>query len=231
LNNKVKIIYLSGIDGCGKTTQAKFLVEYLKNQGIRAEYLWFRWEPSLRKFINRFRNKKTKLGSSGNSEKKEVENIENNEWELFKKRMLSNSLIRRMWMSYACADYFASYRKHQFNNITAEILVLDRYIDDFIIDQSINMSIPPNNIGTLMDNFFLKRFHYPDLKVIIDIPAREGYTRKSDGTSLTYLETREKYYQAICDANTIHLDGLKSIKELREEIATWVSSKLKGAAE
>ena len=78
----------------------------------------------------------------------------------------------------------------------------------------------------LNHNFFLKKFHDPDFNIIIDLPAQEGYTRKNDGTSLAYLQTREKYYQAITGTNTIHLDGHKSIEELAGKITKWITSKL-----
>ena len=55
----------------------------------------------------------------------------------------------------------------------------------------------------------------------------EGYTRKSDGTPLSYLETREKYYQALADSKTVHLNGLESINDLSDKIRTWIFSQLK----
>lgn len=66
-----------------------------------------------------------------------------------------------------------------------------------------------------------------DFNIIIDLPAMEGYTRKSDGTPLSYLETREKYYQTMTDSRTIHLNGLESTNDLSDKIRTWVLSQLK----
>lgn len=229
LNTKMKIIYLSGIDGCGKTTQAKLLVEHLKDKGIDAEYQWFRWEPSLRKLINIFRFKKTKPPSRSCANKVETENTEQSDWLRLKRRILSNSILKKAWIFYACRDYLAAYKK-RFNHVTADIVVIDRYVDDFIIDQSVNLKIPADKTDILKDNFFLHKFQYPDLSIIIDLPAQEGYNRKNDGTPLSYLETREKYYRAMNGADTLHLDGLNSIDKLATQIAEWVAAKLEGMA-
>ncbi len=220
------IVYISGIDGCGKTTQAKLLVEELQKQGLDADYMWFRWEPSFRKIINAFRTVKTKHTVAAKTDIVESENTEQGDWLKFKRNILSNSVVRRLWLLYACFDYFTAYRRG-FRKITSEVIVIDRYVDDFIIDQAINLKMPPEQSYLIKKNFFLKKFHFPDFNIIINLPAMEGYTRKSDGTSLSYLETREKYYQTMTDSKTIHLDGLERINDLSDKIRIWIFSQLK----
>ncbi len=220
----MKIIYISGIDGCGKTTQAELLVDMLQQKGVNVRYLWFRWEPSFRKYINAFRSVKEKPVVE-KQQLHEKENAEQKDWLRFKRRLLKNPIFRMVWLYYACADYYFSYRK-RFKKITADVVVIDRYVNDFIIDQAINLGINPEETQIISSNFFLKKFHFPDFTTIIDLPALEGYTRKSDGTPLSYLETREKYYAAINSKPTLHLDGLMSINELASEIAKWVVEKL-----
>jgi len=220
----MKIIYLSGIDGCGKTTQAKLLVDLLQKKGLNVKYIWFRWEPSFRKPINAFRLLK-KRPAEENQQLHEKENAEHKDWLKFKQRILKNPIIRMGWLYYACADYYYSY-KNRFVTIAADVVVIDRYINDFIIDQAINLDISPEEMRVISNNYFLKNFHYPDFSTIIDLPASEGYTRKSDGTPLSYLETREKYYATINTPPTLHLDGLKSVDELASEIGKWVVGKL-----
>lgn len=220
----MRIIYLSGIDGCGKTTQAKLLIEKLQQQDINAQYLWFRWEPSFRHVISVFRTAKQKKGP----EKKqciEQEDAKENDWLRFKRRILKNPLFRQVWLQYACGDYYYSY-KRCFKKIKADVIVIDRFVNDFIIDQAVNLAIPPNATEVISENSFLKKFHFPDFKIIIDLPALEGYTRKGDGTPLQYLTTRGEYYKALQGNDTCHLDGLQSIDELEKQIKTWVFEKL-----
>jgi thymidylate kinase len=220
----MKIIYLSGIDGCGKTTQAKLLVDRLRLKGVDANYLWLRWEPSFRSFIKAFRAVKERPVTE-NKQLVENENAEQKDWLKFKRRILANQFLRMLWLLYACGDYYFSYKK-RFKKLTADVVVIDRYVNDFIIDQAVNLDIAPDATGIISDNFFLKKFHFPDFNIIIDLPALEGYTRKSDGTPLSYLETREKYYQALTGNETLHLNGLNGIDDLAAQIAVWVADKL-----
>lgn len=220
----MKIIYISGIDGCGKTTQAKLLADRLQRNGLNTNYLWFRWEPSFRSVINTFRVVK-KRPVNEQKQLVEKENAEQKDWLKFKRRILANQFLRILWLHYACGDYYFSYKK-SFKKLTADVVVIDRYVNDFIIDQAVNLDIAPDETSTIFDNFFLKKFHFPDFNIIIDLPALEGYTRKSDGTPLSYLETREKHYQALTGNETLHLDGLNSINELATQIAGWVGDKL-----
>ena len=220
----MKIIYLSGIDGCGKTTQAKLLAERLQKKGLKAHYLWLRWEPSFRFFIRAFRTTKEKSVSK-NKHLIESENVELKNWLKFKQRILANPFFRMLWLHYACGDYYFAHKK-RFKKLTADVIILDRYVNDFIIDQAVNLDLPPNKAGIISNNFFLKKFHFPDFNIIIDLPSLEGYSRKSDGTPLAYLETREKYYQALAGDETLHLDGLNNIDALASQIAAWVEDKL-----
>ena len=220
----MKIIYLSGIDGCGKTTQAKLLIDKLQKKGLNAEYLWFRWEPSFRHFISTYKTVKQET----NTRKKqsiEKENADQKDWLKFKRRILGNSFFRFLWLQYACGDYYFSYKK-RFKKIHADVIVIDRFVNDFIIDQAVNLDVAPDATQVISNNFFLKKFHFPDFNIIIDLPAYEGYTRKNDGTPLNYLETREKYYQALQSQQTLHLDGLQSIEDLENQIYKWVADKL-----
>ncbi len=221
----MKIIYLSGIDGCGKTTQAKLLVENLRDEGLDAEYLWFRWKPTLKRFINAFKTRRGESISNSQPDKIAIENTEQDNWLELKTKILSKVIIRKIWLTYAALDYFMAYKK-KFRKITSDIIVADRYVNDFIIDQSVNLNIPPDKTSILKNNFFLRQFKYPDLNIIIDIPAFEGYIRKDDGTSLSYLEKREQYYLAMTGENTVHINGLMSIDGIEKEILATVKSLL-----
>ena len=60
-----------------------------------------------------------------------------------------------------------AYQK-RLNSFTGDVMVIDRYVDDFIIDQSVNLDIPPGKTDLLKNNFFLKKFHqfYKQCRVI-----------------------------------------------------------------
>lgn len=223
----MKIIYISGIDGCGKTTQAKKLVEILKKQGLNAEYKWLRWEPTFQKvfyFIMAPFVKK-KEPKSCLVEKENNEYLRTNN---FKEKILSNPVLRSVWFFHACLDYYLK-TKRILKQIKSDIVVVDRYVDDFIIDQALNFCINPQKAHKMMDNYFMSRFPNPDFKVIIDLPAQIAYQRKHDGTPLSSLEKREEYYKDFFDTkNAFHLDGIQDISSLAGGIESLVKKQLKG---
>lgn len=221
------IIYMSGIDGCGKTTQAKLLVDSLIKEGYNAKYKWLRWEPFFQKLYRLpkllFKKKETTTAQHI----VDVENIEHRQWADFKKKLLSNAIFRKLWWLHASADYYFQTQK-RLKNLPSEILVVDRYLDDFIIDQAINFGSSPDAYSKeILSGIFIKKFKEPDYKIFIHLPAEVGYKRKSDGTPLAYLKERECYYKNISHTeDTLYLDGKKEIKVLAREIADWVIDKL-----
>ena len=127
------LIYISGIDGCGKTTQAGLLVDLLKENGFDAQYAWLRWEPSLRKVFSFLKSASKKTEKNTILLKNELERIQHNEWVSLKTKILSFNIIRRLWWVYACADYYFRSRK-PFRKLNSEVVVIDRYLLDFLIE-------------------------------------------------------------------------------------------------
>lgn len=221
------IIYISGIDGCGKTTQATQLVEGLNKAGFQAEYLWLRWEPSIIKVINWIRSIKRKNKDILSFKKTDYEMHEYDSWTNFKKNILANKLFRTLWITYASFDYSRQAKKIVLNK-RSPIVVVDRYLDDFLIDLSINLGFDPENLERIGGSFFLLDLPRPDFKAIIEIPAIEGYNRKQDGTPLNYLEQRCAYYKSIAEySNSKKFNGLNSVDSLRDEIFEYVIKVLK----
>ena len=224
----MKLIYISGIDGCGKTTQAQELVKYLRIQGVDAEYKWLRWEPSIGKII-RFIRKRAVNTSKHNhkSERSSKESLAHQDWGGFKKRFLSNRLLRRAWLAYACTDYYLATKKY-FRKVMADVLVVDRYVEDFIVDQACNLGAGVVEFRNLVSWSLLNRVPEPNFSIIIHLPSEEGYRRKNDGTPLEYLKEREKWYEQFPRSeDVLHVDGLKSVEAISGEIHDWVTKKLK----
>jgi len=101
--NKQMIIYISGIDGCGKTTQANHLLEKLQDKGIDVEYQWLRWEPSLvnvLKFLKRLLGKSEKLTNKSIKTNEKAESS----WHCLKQKLMKFKFSRRLWLSYASYD-------------------------------------------------------------------------------------------------------------------------------
>ena len=219
------IIYISGIDGCGKTTQATHLVETLKKQGVSAEYQWLRWEPSI---VNVLKFIKNLLGKNASQTDKAAATNEraDSRWSDIKNKLMKSRIFRYLWLKYASIDYYRSYKK-AVKYWKADVIVMDRYIFDFTVDQSINFKLNINEMNEVLSHSKVSKMHRPDQNIIINIPAEVGYKRKMDGTSISYLQEREKLYSDMHGDNVLHIDGTTSIEDIQRAIYNWVNPTLK----
>lgn len=220
----MKIIYISGIDGCGKTTQATYLVETLKKKGLSVEYQWLRWEPSI---VNGLKLIKRLLGKNAKQTQKAAANNEkaDSKWSAIKKRLMKSRLFRYLWLKYASIDYHRAYKK-AVKNWKSDIIIMDRYIFDFTVDQSINFKLGIDEMNEAFEHSKIAKMHNPELNIIINIPAEVGYKRKMDGTSVSYLEEREKLYSNMHGENVLHIDGTKNIEDIQKAIFNWVNPRV-----
>lgn len=228
-NELMIIIYISGIDGCGKTTQSKLLVEWLQQRGTDAEYQWLRWEPSVMPLLRNARKltgkkSKTNHGVAAKG-KASSENKAHSSWTGLKSTLMSYSAFRWVWMKYATGDYFSSYKKAR-AGWNSDYIVMDRYIFDFAVDQSLNFAMSPAEFINKSLSTPLRNMQNPDYSIFINIPAEVGYNRKMDGTSLEYLKQREALYNDFGGDTTFHVDGQQSAEKIHMDIRHWIETKL-----
>jgi len=224
----MKIIYISGIDGCGKTTQSKRVVDWLRSNGLSAEYQWLRWEPSVISAIRAIRDLlATKKGELVNNDKLSVrEDAGQMMWDNLKKKILSNSFVKRIWLVYATQDYYRAFKKARYT-WKSDYVVMDRYLFDFTVDQAINLGVDPEVLKERLKRTCISKMDQSDYAIIIDLPAKVGYERKMDGTSLSYLKQREGFYgKCRISDEILHVDGTKSIEEINNTICKWLTDKL-----
>ena len=103
---------------------------------------------------------------------------------------------------------------------------MDRYIFDFLADQSINFNVSTNKMDAMLDASKISNMHKPDLNIIIDITAETGFERKMDGTSLSHLRQRETIYSGFKGNNVYHVDGHLPIEARQKRIQKLVSEKV-----
>lgn len=221
------IIYVSGLDGCGKTTQARVLVDRLQARGFAVEYRWLRWEPSLAPLIKGFRRlvfggRRANHGAPG--DRINVENLDHSRWRQVKRTMLSLAVFRRMWLWYAARDYRRAYVRAR-RTWRSDIVVLDRYLFDFLIDQSLNLDTTVEQLQSELRSS-LAPVTVPDLGIVIDVSPQLGYERKRDGTSVAYLARREPLYRSFNAAgHVLHVDGSQGVQAVSDQIFSWVEER------
>lgn len=220
MTNSSLFICFTGIDGSGKSSQAQLLQKHLSASGISAVYTWSRWEPYLLKpLIKRFK----KSQSTGNEEL-------TNGLDLGKKkqRFLRNPIVLWLWLNLALFDYYLQVRQRVLGyRSKSNIVICDRYIFDFMVDQAVNMGKRLEGLKYMFRLAFLRIFPRPDLLFILDVDPAVGSQRKQDGTSVEYLSERQKlyyYYKDLPNARVIDANNtFESVtRQITEHTATFL---------
>ncbi len=221
------LIYISGIDGCGKTTQSHLLKEWFNTTHHSAEYQWLRWEPSIIPILKKAKKllSNNKNGKGTNSDQSASEDNDEARWGNFKQRLLANPLFQSIWLHYATHDYYRTYRQKT-HGWDSDFIILDRYLYDFIVDQAVNLGCSTGELDIRLQKSNLAKMQRPDYFIYIEIPPEVGYKRKMDGTPLSYLQRRGHLYEELAKGETsLSIDGTKPPEVIQAEIRAWISKK------
>lgn len=206
-------ICFTGIDGSGKTTHSKNLVDFLNKRGITCKYVYGRQKPFLLKpFIligeRLFLHEKSISGNYSDYSETKRNAIENHPRlsELYQKILMLDCGMQILI-------------KVKLPLILGKTIVCDRYIYDTIItDLSIDMNYSKEKIFDNL-NFLFTIFPVPDITFLIDLPEETAFKRKNDTPSVKYLQERRKIYlNAGRKYNMIIIDGSKDLENLSNAI-------------
>lgn len=216
------IIYITGIDGSGKTT----IAEKLKNSIFKDKYvisIWARYKPKIVKLLLA----PFKRNYVSDTSKYYIMNNEQfSQWLVFKKKIAKHTIISKILYLIQSVDYYLQliqYRK-AFSDNKDKIVIIDRLYLDFIIDQSINYGDISRNIFT---KIFMNKMKSFDFIFYIDVDEEIAFKRKDDIPSIVYFQGKKKYYEQyisqLKNAYTISNNG--DISEAMKEIQQLLNNK------
>ena len=207
---KAKLICFTGVDGSGKTTLAKYLVETMKENGVQYKYVYGRLEPFILKpFIMIGR----KILLRGKDMFKDYRGYSSRKRGAIERHSFLFTVYRYILMS----DYLLQLLfRVRLPLMRGKNIVGDRYVYDTVItDLSVDMNYSKSEIRKL-----IRRFFYiapkPDLAFLIDLPEEIAFQRKNDTPSIEYLRERRNIYLDVGrEEGMVVLDGSRSLDELK----------------
>jgi len=218
---KGKLIVFSGLDGAGKSTQIKFLVQYLHSRGRLTKFIWTR--GGYTSLFNGLKNLLRKLMGgrvppSGRNEKR--------------KQVMRSKRVQKLWLVIALFDLLRVYTfQIRFWLWSGKIVICDRYLIDTLIDFKINFK-DQNVEQWFLCKLLLWTSPQPDISFLMLIPVEEALKR-SEQKDEPFPDSPEilakrlgRYKELLDDKNWTILDGLKSKEELTFEIKQIVDNLL-----
>jgi dTMP kinase len=214
------LVCFSGIDGSGKTTLSKSLVDALNEKGIECAYVYGRLEPLILRppiWIGRKIFVKKKVMSGNQSQYLAVK----------RRAIKKHAFLSRVYKYILLFDYSLQLLfKVRLPHVYGKNIICDRYVYDTVVnDIALDMELSTSEIRDLVKKLFYVA-PKPDIAFLIDLPEEIALQRKNDIPSLEYLRERRKLYLAIGDEfKMMILDGTKNLKEMENLILKVISSK------
>lgn len=213
-SNIPKFVCLIGIDGAGKTTLAKGLINSFASRSIKYYYLWGGIDklifisPLQFIFYRTFLTKK----------EKDIEAKKNN-------LRVKHPKLTRIYYFLMKIDYLLGLLIGMlFFKLLRRRIICDRYIFDVGINIALAQNMPKASIYSFIKNCF-KFLPKPDILIWLDVPVKTAMSRKNDIFSERDLVKRKEIYKEIAKKyNAVRFDGIKPTKELESEVLEYLLS-------
>lgn len=210
----MRLILVTGLDGCGKTTQVQKLFE---DQRVASgwSYVWGRWEPRLTGLLmDLWRRRKAGLEAG----QRPTEDRGHADFVAKKQQLFESAWKRRLWMTLVLLEYLPQLWLRLLPAILRGRGVLcDRAHPDLWVDLTVNFGGDASLLAEISRHPLCRLLPRVDRLVLLKVDPEVGYRRKMDGTPLAYLQAREPLYEALTallPARSVDADGpLETVQE------------------
>lgn len=228
------LISFSGLDGCGKTTLIKSLVQVLEASGHRVTVLTMYYDISFYAAVRKIRDLvfgpvKAKQDFFKEDESRQINphdpkidvSDKNNFCSKVLYRIARSRISRKtsLLVDLCCLLYY----RFVVEWIKGDVLITDRYLYDSIVDAA-----DIDGRRSRFIDFFMKIAPSPRVPLLIDVPAETAFIRKRE-YPLDYMLRRRNLYHKIFalveDSIFINNDNLECSKKDIEDV---VFKRIKG---
>lgn len=209
------LICFIGIDGSGKTTIAKKMVEEFNNKEFKTMYVYNTYKPFFAKPLLVL----AKLLFLKNKDM--YKNYD--EYYSAKKNLSRRRLLYRMYQNSTLFDYVVqTFLKVNIPYFFGRNIVCDRYAYDVAVNLAVEFDYSNDEMISVL-NRLLKVLPKPHKVFLMDVQEDLAFSRKDDVPSVEYLRERRNIYLDIGkEYDMMILDGAKSLKDLENLIQNEV---------
>lgn len=211
VKRKPLFITFIGIDGSGKTTQAKELVDFLRARGIPTAYVTNQFESWTLTPL-------AKIGKLFFLRRKDMR-TDYAEFSTSVKKLFGNRFASSIYRNYHLAlQLLHSLIKIRIPLRRGKSVVSERYIYDFIAGLTFEHGYNKEKLAPVLNRLW-RLMPRPDLLFFIDVQEDVAYRRKDDIPCLDYLKERRKAYAFIAEQEVaVILDGAAEVTLLQTMI-------------
>lgn len=209
---KTLLVTISGIDGSGKTTFCRRLIERLRKKGLESMYLWGGYRPVL---LAPFSWVTAHPPSSGRNR---------SFWCRPTGVWLSIRLIRFIYKFVIILDYILqTFARLMLHGWLRKVIVCDRYYYDFAASLAANLAFSSSELLKLLN--LMNVFPKPDVSFLIDVHEKTAFSRKKDVPNLEFLSKRRKIYLFLAKREKIDvLSGSSGFNGMDKKIVGWIDT-------
>ncbi len=218
------IVAIIGVDGSGKTTLCRGMIDRLVQKGLKVRYEWLGAESivmkPLRFFYRLFVLKTPKMVEGEKITTLTYKEILERKHSFFEKYRF----LKPVYLFFVIFDYYLQFKIKDVRSMNSDYLVSDRYFYDVLVNLAITMGWKYEQFEKFLKKMYFL-FPYPHIRVFVDIDPKVAFERKDDVISLDYLRIRRGFYKKMAkEFGFKSLDGENGKKELLDESLKIVNS-------
>lgn len=202
------LVCITGLDGAGKSTLTKAVVEELQLEGYDAVGAYGRFLPRLT-YPLILLGQRTVLSDSDITEDYETHQSTKND-------LFESTLLSSLYEGIIMADYIPQFFCRVVLSIYQyDIVVCDRYFYDTLLTDLAGDVINEPADAIRRYNLYSKFLPQPDHEFYVQTPAEVSMRRKDDVPSIEYIQDRKSFYDSFAEKQDLSvLDGTLTSERL-----------------
>lgn len=188
MQTRAQVVFLTGVDGSGKTTHARYLIEEMKKHGIKARRVWMRGRGLV--FVSLPLLALCRLvGLTKVQELPSGHKV--SEYHFF-----DNNAISRLWPWVQLIEsIIATVYLVFIPSLFVKFIVVDRGVLDTLVDLCVD--IRNDALIDTTGRLFVRLLPKNSLVIILDVSEKISMSRKKEIPNLIYLLSRRRIYHRL----------------------------------